>query len=109
MTLKLFDICYLWDTSADRKSPFVSPTFASSTLFPPYVTIISASEDLLMREEQDLADRLKSQPGVDVVYYVAKGQQHAWDKHVLAGTESERTRDEAYNLVVDRLTTAIWS
>lgn len=109
VTLKLFDICYLWDTPADRTSPFVSPTFADSASFPPSVTLISASEDLLMKETQVLADRLQKQPGVDVVYYMAKGQGHAWDKHTKVGTDSEQTRDEAYNLVADRLKKALWA
>lgn len=41
-----------------------------------------------------------------VIWWEAKGQGHAWDKLIKPGSEPEKLRDEAYELVITRLRSA---
>lgn len=102
-----FDKCYIpqgipWD------EPRISPAFADASLFPPSVTLISASHDLLAGEVHDLNAKLSLLPRIDVVHYSAEGQDHGWDKGSKAGSEAARIRDEAYDLAASRIKQELW-
>ncbi|KAL4782123.1 Alpha/Beta hydrolase protein [Aspergillus varians] len=88
------------------KDPRVSPAFADVDRFPLRCVFISCEYDVLAREAEELAERIKKGDhgvGRKVVVHRVKGCGHAFDKQVKVGSERDRIREEVYGMVVDVL------
>ncbi|PWN34428.1 alpha/beta-hydrolase, partial [Meira miltonrushii] len=87
-----------------RSSSVISPLYANADEFPQSVSIITCSGDSLAREGRQMAEHIVA--GHGVVWWEAKGQGHAWDKLTKPGSEPEKLKEEAYELVIGRLRSA---
>ncbi|KAJ5692308.1 hypothetical protein N7462_001731 [Penicillium macrosclerotiorum] len=99
---RLFTRCYV-PPGMDKRDPRLSPRFADSNRFPSRVLMITAEEDFLAPEAEELAARLQQLPGRHVVRERMADCNHAWDKRTRVGTPQRQARDRAYGLAVDFL------
>ncbi|OJI96636.1 hypothetical protein ASPVEDRAFT_119589 [Aspergillus versicolor CBS 583.65] len=95
--------CYLaGDVSEGRvKDPRVSPVYADVGRFPRRVCFVTCEYDVLAREAEELAETIKE--GREVVVHRVKGCGHAFDKYCKPGSEREKAKDQAYEIVADFL------
>lgn len=99
---RLFNRCYV-PPNFDRRDPRISPRFAQLDQFPRRMLMITAEGDSLALEAEELAEKLETQPGWDVVRQRMAGCSHAWDKRTRAGTPQESAKERAYSLAVELL------
>jgi len=81
----LFDASYLYPPSLQLAIPYLSPSKATdeqlAAAIPEMVIFYTCEHDMLMREGEALAKRLREVPiSRDVRYKMVKGVPHAWDK-----------------------------
>ncbi|KAI1086373.1 alpha/beta-hydrolase [Rostrohypoxylon terebratum] len=81
----LFDASYLFPPELDLAHPFLSPSRASDEILaeaiPPIVIFYTCEWDMLLREGEELAQRLQKPPISKNVYYtMISGVGHGWDK-----------------------------
>ncbi|KAM7212929.1 Alpha/Beta hydrolase fold [Rhypophila decipiens] len=82
---QLFDAAYLFPADLDLANPFLSPSKASDQVLkesiPEHVIFYTCEWDMLLKEGQEFADRLKSKPiGKNVRYKMIPEVPHGWDK-----------------------------
>lgn len=95
--------CYLaGDVSEGMlKDPRVSPVYADVERFPRRICFVTCEYDVLAREAEELAERIKE--GREVVVHRVKGCGHAFDKYCKPGSEREKVKDQVYEIVADFL------
>jgi acetyl esterase/lipase len=81
----LFDASYLHPPSLRLANPYLSPSKATdeqlAQAMPETMILYTCEWDMLMREGEEFAQRLKKAPmSRDVKYKMVKGVPHAWDK-----------------------------
>ncbi|KAK0615319.1 Alpha/Beta hydrolase protein [Bombardia bombarda] len=81
----LFDTSYLFPPDLDLADPFLSPNKATDEMLaegiPPNVVFYTCEWDMLLREGEELAQRLGRPPiNKDVRYKMIPGVPHGWDK-----------------------------
>lgn len=81
----LFDASYLYPPDLDLRDPYLSPSRASDDQLkdglPEDIIFYTCEWDMLLREGEDLANRLKGDKiGKRVHYKMIEGVPHGWDK-----------------------------
>jgi acetyl esterase/lipase len=94
----LFNASYM-PPGVSNKDPRISLRYGDLSKAPKHVLIITAGSDNLAAEGEAIAEGLRM-AGKDVTATRVEGVEHAWDKAVKAGSEGEKKRDEAYDLVL---------
>ena len=105
---RVFNKSYIRDSTPTN--PLISPLFfPDATIWPKNVLVITAGQDTLCKEGEELAERLqregKKLGDMDrmVKWKRMTGVGHAWDKAVKKGSTAEERRDEAYGMAVEIL------
>lgn len=95
--------CYLAGDVSEGlvKDPRVSPVYADVGRFPRRVCFVTCEYDVLAREAEELAERIKERR--EVVVHRVKGCGHAFDKNCKPGSEREKVRDQVYDIVAEFL------
>jgi acetyl esterase/lipase len=87
----------------DRSQPLISPSKIDPTRFPKNVLIITCGFDNLALETEDLAERIRRVPGINLEHKRMEKVGHAWDKEYKPDTHEEKAKDAVYDLAVEML------
>lgn len=102
--LRVFYGCWIPD-GIDMRDPRISPGLADAEKFPKNVLIITAGQDSLAEEAERLAEKLKVDPGRNVVVERMDGCDHGWDQKAVPGTRDWDMKWKAYNMAVEMIGT----
>jgi putative ergosteryl-3beta-O-L-aspartate hydrolase len=102
MFTNLFDASYLYPPTLNLSDPYLSPTKTSDAALvkaiPPHVLLYTCEYDMLLREGEEFAKRLASQPiNKNVHYKMILGVEHGWDK----GPNPLRPPDQSEKLYLE--------
>ncbi|KAJ5547849.1 hypothetical protein N7513_005083 [Penicillium frequentans] len=102
--LRVFFGCWIPD-GVDMRDPRISPGLADAERFPRNVLIITAGHDSLAEEAERLAEKLRVDPGRNVVAERMDRCNHGWDMKAVPGTRDWDLRCKAYDMAVEMIGT----
>lgn len=94
----LFNSSYM-PPGVSNEDPRISLPYADLSKAPKNVLIVTAGSDNLAAEGESVAEGIRK-AGKNLTAKRIDGVEHAWDKAVKAGSEGEKKRDLAYELVL---------
>ncbi|KKK25610.1 hypothetical protein P175DRAFT_0202463 [Aspergillus ochraceoroseus IBT 24754] len=98
---RFFDGCYI-PSGHDTRDPRISPLYAQSDGFPKRVMVITTSQDNLAPEAEQLAAKIREEPGHQVIWERLEGCGHGWDKNPQNSIHRE-AKEKAYRMAIAML------